>query len=313
MTFEHFIITRFNLPIYKSTKAGEVSSTDEDYLTRRMDIFKTFCLPSIIQQSCQHFKWLVLFDKNTPMRIKEDITSIQSHYSRFIPCYFDLDNYPEVDTEYVELYYNYSSKLTAGEYDSIENNPEEYVRMMLVPMFVRDCIVSNLDGKPDYVITTRLDNDDALRKNFIEIIQRDAVKTGCFKLLDYIYGYRFNLPKREVCRFKYPSGHFTTLIEPLGKTLFTSQYWVHNVVDKVVPVKHIETIPLYVELIHETNVINSLKQPEWSDYKYALKHFRRKDFGYYNIRLCLISIISSLLRYAFSFTRNYLDCHLNKR
>ena len=313
MTFEHFIITRFNLPIYKSTKAGEVSSTDEDYLAKRMDIFKKFCLPSVIQQSCQNFKWLVLFDKKTPVSIKEDISSIQARYSSFIPCFFALDNYPEVDADYVELYKDYSSKLTTGEYDSIENNPEEYVRMMVVPMFVRDCIFSNLDGKPDFIITTRLDNDDALHKNFIEIIQRDAVKTGCFKLLDYVYGYRYNLEKREVCRFKYPSGHFTTLIEPLGKTLFTSQYWVHNVVDKVVPVKHISREPLYVELIHETNVINSLKSPEWKDYRYALKHFRRDDFGYHNMHLSPVSIAHSLLCYSLSFIKNYLDYHLLHR
>ena len=66
MNFEHFIITRFNLPIYSKTKSGNISSTETKYLDNRFKLFMNYCLPSIKQQTCQNFKWLVLFDINTP-------------------------------------------------------------------------------------------------------------------------------------------------------------------------------------------------------------------------------------------------------
>lgn len=307
MTFQHFIITRFNLPIYHATKSGAVSPTDETYLRKRMSIFTELCLPSVKQQTCQDFRWLVLFDAHTPNDIRRQIWALHTYYDRFIPCFFDLADYPQVDPAYERMYRDYVAQLQPGEYEPVESNPDEYVRMLVVPMFVRDCIFRFLDGKPDFILTTRLDNDDALHRDFIRIIQEDALRGPSFFLMDYPNGYRYDLVKREVIRFHYPSGHFTSLKEPFVKTLYTAQYWVHNVVDKVAPVVHLEREPLYIELVHDSNVINNTGKSIPKDYLYALRHFCHRDFGYRGRHLSIKAILSTLAGYGRAYVKYKLS------
>ena len=78
MTFKHFILTRFNLPIFQP-KVGEkkVSHLDEEYLNYRFDLFERFCLPSVKGQTCQDFRWFVLFDAATPAVFRNRIGSLQ--------------------------------------------------------------------------------------------------------------------------------------------------------------------------------------------------------------------------------------------
>lgn len=309
MTFEHFIITRFNLPIYDRTKAGAVSSTNVEYLRRRFEIFEKFCLPSIQRQSCQNFKWIVLFDENTPVEFKERIRFIQSQYNKLIPCYLNLKDYESPDEQYMRLYEDYIAKLSDGDYEDITNNVKEYNRVIVTPAFVRDCIVNNLDACPEYIITTRIDNDDALHKDFIKIVQEESIIQKRFVLLDYICGYRLNLFSRTVCKYRYPSGHFTSLLEPNGRVLYTAMYWVHNVVDKCLPVLHLEREPLYIELVHELNVINEEKQNSFKEYLYALIHFKASDFGYPSDSLSIIEMLNRIMNLFWSYSCSYVKCH----
>ena len=311
MKFEHFIITRFNLPIYSKIKNGNVCSTMIEYLDNRFLLFLKYCLPSIKQQTCQDFKWLVLFDANTPKVYKTKINEIHKEYNRFIPCYLDLNEYENVDKNYIDYYNDYISKLGNYNYESIEYNIEEYNRMIITPQFISDCIHKHSENDVDFYITTRIDNDDALHKDFIKKIQDEAIKENRYVLFDYINGYRYVLDKRFVTKMRYQNGHFTTLIEPKKKSLQSVVYWDHNQAYKFVPTKHIDIEPMYIELIHKTNVINNEKDISLHELMYAVKNFRHSEFGYPRIRLAASIYIKTFLRLFYTYTKNYLTYHLS--
>ena len=58
---DHFIITRFNLPLF-STSAG----LSDSWLRHRVDLFETLCRPSLAAQTSRAFRWLVLLDSRSP-------------------------------------------------------------------------------------------------------------------------------------------------------------------------------------------------------------------------------------------------------
>ena len=61
----HYLLTRFNLALWIEDKNGAAIDREE-WLKRRMALFETFCLPSVKNQSCQNFSWILLVDANTP-------------------------------------------------------------------------------------------------------------------------------------------------------------------------------------------------------------------------------------------------------
>ena len=86
--FQHFLITRFNLRLseWQTTKRGE-SVLSEAWLNNRFELFKTYCLPSVKQQTNQNFTWLVCFDSETPTFYKDEIAKIAKSYANFKPLY----------------------------------------------------------------------------------------------------------------------------------------------------------------------------------------------------------------------------------
>ena len=77
MKYNHYIFTRFNLlddfdglkTIYNNP---DVPDPDE-WMEHRMELFRKFTLPSMQQQTCQDFKWLLSFAPETPPRYIEEV------------------------------------------------------------------------------------------------------------------------------------------------------------------------------------------------------------------------------------------------
>lgn len=177
MKFKHFVITRFNLPIFPTRNNGEkVKNCDVDFLNKRLNIFEKYCMPSLKQQTNQDFQWLVMFDINTPNVIKDRLSHIEKSMENMSICYFDLQKYSVLSEEYIDLYNEYALKvpykLDTVLNDNYQMNPE-LIQRCCTPQFISDLIHSQLkDEKCDYIITTRIDNDDAFHKDMIESVQR---------------------------------------------------------------------------------------------------------------------------------------------
>lgn len=93
--FIHFLITRFNIKI---TSAGPERMTSpemtEEWLSQRLDIFLTYCVPSVLQQSSNNFTWIIYFDRSTPPSITDRISFFKNKSPNVIIAF--VDDYPEM-------------------------------------------------------------------------------------------------------------------------------------------------------------------------------------------------------------------------
>jgi hypothetical protein len=90
-SYQHFILTRFNIKLWSKDKNGQSTQTEE-WLKQRFDLFETYCLPSIQKQTQKNFKWIVLFDADTPAFYKEKIAKYQKECKHLEPRFVSAEN-----------------------------------------------------------------------------------------------------------------------------------------------------------------------------------------------------------------------------
>lgn len=257
--FQHYIITRFNLPVFNGglRDGASINNLDSNYLSARFEIFQKYTYPSIKNQTCQNFKWLVLMDANTPIEFKQVLANLHTEYNNLIPCYFSLDEYNNrVTQDYIDLYNDYSSKIDIAPYDYIEQG--EFVQRVLSPIFIKDEILK-FNVRSEFIVTTRIDNDDVFHPEMIDNVQsRINLERECC-MYNYSYGYQIHLRKRLLQLDYFPHNHYTTLVEDSNGLFQSVLYWDHSVVERFVSYKEIITEPLWVELVHELNVSNAFE------------------------------------------------------
>jgi hypothetical protein len=172
MNYLHFVLTQFNLKNFPKSNNNDYESWLK-WTRNRIELFKEYCLPSIINQSCKAFSWLLFFDADTPEEFTE-FTDELSSYSFIDICY---------------------SK-------GIEDFNANYAKE-----------IRNRAGKsPKWIITTRIDNDDCLHKDAIDIIQRNFVARHKY-LISLASGYMLNIADKTLSHYYYPMSPFISLIE----------------------------------------------------------------------------------------------------
>ncbi len=100
------------------------------WLAGRFELFRRFCLPSVRGQTCQDFLWFVLLDKDTPPLFRRMVAALQG-YANFRPVY-------------------------CGAFETV------------MPT-VRQAVAEAFPDAP-WLLTTRLDNDDALAREFVGLL-----------------------------------------------------------------------------------------------------------------------------------------------
>lgn len=185
---------------------------DCEYLQRRFKLFQEFCFPSVYNQTNQNFKWLAFFDYETPDEIKKKIKSLQK-WSNFMPI-FTQEN---IDFQ---------------------------------PLLVKT-IHQYLKPENTHTITTWLDGDDGIAKDFIEQVQQQFNHQN-FEYINFPYGYQ--LTQDGLFFKKYLSSPFISLIEQIDDNILTCKVMSHSAVyrlsQKGLPVRQVLTYPLWIQLIH---------------------------------------------------------------
>ncbi len=79
--FTHYLITRFNVPVknWDKDKAGK-PVLDAAWMQERLVLFQKYCAPTIRQQRCNDFVWLVYCDLLTGAK---DLETIRQEVNRF--------------------------------------------------------------------------------------------------------------------------------------------------------------------------------------------------------------------------------------
>ena len=124
-----FLITRFNLPLYKMDKERQPVLT-EQWLDDRFRLFETYCLPSIQQQTYKDFVWIVLMSDDTPQMYRQRMSELCYQCRQLSPLYIknnDIERYHDI---------------------------------------VKDKI-RELKSQSSLLVTLRIDNDDAIRCDYI--------------------------------------------------------------------------------------------------------------------------------------------------
>ncbi len=106
-----------------------------------------------------------------------------------------------------------------------------------------------------YVITTRLDNDDCLHKNFVEYIQNEFVNQS-YLALDIIDGYTLSIENVvQLGKKRHLYNPFITLIE---RNESPQSVWSRNHGDwkREKKVKRISNQRLWMSIIHDANKVN---------------------------------------------------------
>lgn len=222
-TLQHFILTRFNILIWNKDKEGRKVRTIK-WLKHRITLFENYCLPSIKNQTCKNFEWIVLFDSTTPEIYKNRIVDYQKLCPQLIPVFVT----PEEGRYFSHIF--------------------------------RNEIVKHLNSKGGRVLTTYLDNDDALNKHFVEDLQRRALSVSEGTFINYNDGYQYYSEKGFLMLIHYPTNHFVSVVEKGDATTvkgifgYGSHAYIHQIKD--VNIKHVKGIPMWCEVVHEKNMIN---------------------------------------------------------
>lgn len=161
------VLTRFNVRTYVT---GTTDVVSPEWVRRRLDLFETFCLPSMQAQSAR-CDWLVFFDAGTPPELRRRVES----HSGYTPVWVDgaLDN-----------------------------------------RRVREFVADRLPSHARTLITTRLDNDDAVASDFVARIQHAARgEEGLY--INFPLGYQWE--NGSVYYYLHFANPFLSLVERLPR------------------------------------------------------------------------------------------------
>lgn len=265
---QHFILTRFNLLLWNKDKRGKPVRTIK-WLEHRFNIFEKYCLPSIKGQVCKNFEWIVLFDSSTPERFKKRIEEYKEECPQLVPVYVE----PKNGRFFAEIFRREVSKRVHAR----------------------------------RVVTTYLDNDDAISIYLIEDLQQrtSLLEDGTF--IYYSDGYQYYTDSKYVMMIHYPRNHFVSVVEngnPLSlKTIYG--YGSHYYINKIngAKIQYICNQPMWCENIHEKNMGNDayfLNAKMVKDEDVLIHDFSINDKIRHGI---IIYIFRFLPRYAKTFIR----------
>ncbi|MET3175524.1 UNVERIFIED_ORG: hypothetical protein ABIB52_003391 [Arthrobacter sp. UYCu721] len=110
----------------------------------------------------------------------------------------------------------------------------------------------------DWVITTRVDNDDALSRDFIDAVQLQFNHQD-LEFINFQSGLQLS-DEGEVYHRSDPSGPFISLIERRKETPLRGVYvGRHDRIAEYGPVRQIVAHPMWLQMVHGLNIGNALR------------------------------------------------------
>lgn len=246
----HFILTRFNLPLWKDDKHFVSSRTDE-WLNLRFELFEKYCLPSVANQTTSNFVWFVLFDEFTP---KEYITKLRQY----------KEICPQFTPRMVKRKYSWQFALVFGRLI------DEYIHKQIENP-TSDC----------RFISTWLDNDDAVHCDYFNTIQQRAQTANHLDLFYYLHGAQYLISMHMAVQDICDSNHFISLVENYNTERYPLTAFANGSHVAIKEIPGVNTIyikdqrPLWLEVVHNHNVVNDITYNNFRPYtdKNFLKYY----------------------------------------
>ena len=193
---------------------------DSEWLIHRFKLFENYCYSSVYGQSNQNFKWIVFFDAKTPLQFRQKIEQY-SQWVNFIPVYIDS-------------YYNAA--------------------------IGRQHALKHVDPESSHLITSRLDNDDSIAKNYVELVQNEFEQQESQFI---IFSDGYVLKESKLYKFNYPNNPFINLIESRKKYKNNEFRTVlglnHTELGHISDIKRINSKQVWLQVVHEKNISNRVR------------------------------------------------------
>lgn len=221
MDITHLLITRFNVEYIEKIEPN-LNISVEDWLENRFELFFSFCYPSVINQSERNFFWLVYFDPRTPDKYLDKIKN--NDIGKII--------IPVFANTWIEIYKNIKFDLNR--------------------------IKNSYNG---LLITSRLDNDDAISINYIKIVQ-DLVRKNFLKKeeipfsIDLRNGFVYSSSTGLLYSVNKKSNPFISLVELNNKDSLTVFKYQHQEMTLRFKTFSFDKSPLWLQHIHDHNLLN---------------------------------------------------------
>lgn len=249
-TLEHFILTRFNIPLKSDLPSGETAKPkglDVAWLAHRFDLFEHICLPSVQRQTEGAFQWLVFLDWATPLPFKERMAALSVRYEFLRPVYCS----------------QFDEEMALAE-----------IRRREAPGNLR--------------ITTSLDSDDALHPLMVAKIQKVANEQASANDLQKGFFISFPIGCLErkgdfyIRRERY--NPFTSFVSApdCNRTILGCH---PHAIAEVAPVVFATMRPMWCQVIHDDNVTVALSGVYWpwggsSEFAPGITNGFRRDLGW---------------------------------
>ena len=176
-----FMLTRFNLRIKEwiGKYGSKWRGADEDYLSRRMELFEKYTLPSMMAQT-EKCPWLVFLSELTPPEFRRRFDELHRRFPELTPVYL-ADREPMSEHE--------------GMNEAMRNE-----------------VLSRCGENVKRVVTMRIDSDDAIHPDYCKTVMSAAnADEGEATLIVLPTGCAYNERRRILQRWVNPKNHFTAL------------------------------------------------------------------------------------------------------
>jgi hypothetical protein len=216
MNYRHVMITRFNV-LFRDLAHTRIAlkGIDAAWLAKRFDLFERYCLPSVLAQTSQDFVWFIYFNEATPPAFAER-----------------------------------ARRACAG---------RDNIRLMFCDVYDQDLVERDLRAelkpKPEWLLTTRLDNDDGLRCDFMKRVHESLRFSGA-EALNFPEGIIYAGGKTYLRRDE--SNAFLSLLEPF-EGFKTVLFVMHPDMAQLAPVRQIEGKPAWLQVVHDSNLRNRVR------------------------------------------------------
>lgn len=199
-----------------NTRLPGSHAPDGPWLRNRMPLFEKYCVPSVRRQTVKDFDWVVFADAATPQPWRDQL-ELLGHWADFRLVF--LDGPFGADTAARAI-----SELA-------------------------------LDGAP-FLITSRLDNDDAIAPHFVASVHR-AFRPRRLEFLNFPLGYQ--LAAGRVLLRPYLASSFASLVEEATSSPWrTVHFTPHHLIGRY-PVRQLWTAPAWLQVVHGHNLANEVR------------------------------------------------------
>lgn len=220
---KHYLITRFN--IYSDEYFFGDLDRFNKWSESRIDIFKKFTYSSVISvRKNSDFKWIILFDERSPKSIFEMINNLDLSFIRPV---------------FVKHGMGFGRGAIQASCDFIHND---------------------IGADVEFVLTTRIDNDDAIHENYMKFIYGKAAGLTHISpvALNYERGLCFYEGSGHVFNMNVPN-MFISLLEPIEelKTIISFSHSKIGDYAEVINIKN--NFPVWLMNVHGENWANTKK------------------------------------------------------